>query len=104
MKSSAKKRIKVYKTTQPKFSSHKGATWEPMFKVLLPDGHKVGTLADTSYGRYAYFQYNGFWFAVDMPSVSEIYVNNLQELNLSQNRVLLKYSESGWRNKKRLRK
>lgn len=48
------------KCKKPKFSDHKGATWESC-KVIAKDGTELEGFLDTSWGKYVYFNDGKIW-------------------------------------------
>lgn len=63
-------KIPVVKCKKPKFSSHRGRTWDS--GRVLVDNIETKVHLDTTWGEYIYFQYglNLTWYKVKMLSSS----------------------------------
>jgi len=58
--------VKASKVKQPKFSYHRGRTWDTCKFII--DGIIYKANVDTTWGRKIYFQYKESWYAVNMLS------------------------------------
>lgn len=55
---------RAIKTKRPKFSSHRGRTWDYEIKVI--NGIEIEFWLDTTWGFYFYFQWEDQWYKVLM--------------------------------------
>jgi hypothetical protein len=59
-----KKAFSVRKTKKPKFSNHRGRTWDSVYKHI--DGEKVTFWFDSTWGHNFYFCHNEQWYVTSI--------------------------------------
>ena len=79
----------VFTAQKPKFSDHKGATWDSI-GIILPDGTMIDGHVDTTWGKNIYFYAWGRWNRVDARNAPD----DWSPINL---RRLLRYKSVSWR-------
>jgi hypothetical protein len=55
---------------KPKFSSHRGRTWD--FYEITLNGTETKGWIDTSWGRFVFFEFLGKWYKVDFEIFPDI--------------------------------
>lgn len=60
----------VYKTKKPKFSMHRGRTWDSIEGSI--DKIKITIHLDTTWSRYCYFEYMNNWYKISNEIWEEI--------------------------------
>ena len=62
------KKIKCIKTKQPKFSNHRGRTWDEVTIVLHYNekSEKVSLYYDSTWGTYGYFFFQNQWYKINL--------------------------------------
>ena len=59
----------LVKAHRPKFSSHRGATWD-FFRIKI-DGKEVKVHYDSTWGLYGYLELNGKWYKIRLLPLDE---------------------------------
>lgn len=61
--------INLIPTKKPKFSSHRGRTWDTIPVVIAEE--EIKGFIDTTWGLYVYFFWNGRWYKVNLLEVNK---------------------------------
>lgn len=64
--------ISAAKVRRPKFSSHRGRTWD--HTPITIDGREVKAFLDTTWGERFYFEWNNHWYAISMTAILDPWI------------------------------